>query len=38
MDQLAGWNRRLDGVEEAQELLVAVALHAAAEHQIRPFS
>ena len=28
--QLAGRDRRLDGVEEAQELLVAVALHAAA--------
>ena len=33
VDQLAGRHRRLDGVEEAQELLVPVALHAAAEHR-----
>lgn len=37
MDQLAGRHGRLDGVEEAKELLVvvvvvAVALHAATEH------
>jgi len=32
MDQLAGRNRCLDRVEEAQELLVAVALHAAPDH------
>jgi Domain of unknown function (DUF4062) len=35
VDHLAGRHRALDGVEKAQELLVAVALHAAAEH--RPF-
>jgi hypothetical protein len=33
VDQLASWHRRLDRVEEAQELLVAVALHAAAQHR-----
>ena len=33
VDHLAGRHRGLDGVEEAQELLVAVALHAAAEHR-----
>ena len=33
VDQLAGRHRRLDGVEEAQELLVAVPLHAAAQHR-----
>ena len=27
MDDLAGWNLCLDGVEEADELLMAVALH-----------
>src|SRR3954470_22529495 len=32
VDDLAGRDRRLDGVEEADELLVPVALHAAAEH------
>ena len=32
MDQLAGRDRALDGVEEADELLVGVPLHAAAEH------
>src|ERR1051325_10635338 len=31
MDQLAGRNRALDGIEEADELLVPVSLHAAAE-------
>src|SRR3954452_1001516 len=31
VDDLAGRDRRLDGVEEADELLVPVALHAAAE-------
>jgi hypothetical protein len=30
VDQLAGRDRRLDRVEEAQELLVPVALHAPA--------
>ena len=33
MDQLAGRHGGLDGVEEAQELLVAVPLHAASEHR-----
>jgi hypothetical protein len=32
MDELAGRDRRLGGVEEAQELLVAVPLHAPAQH------
>ena len=32
MDDLAGRHVRFDGVEEADELLVPVALHAAAEH------
>ena len=32
MDQLAGRHRRLDRVEETDELLMAVPLHAAAEH------
>ena len=32
VDQLAGRHRRLDRIEEADELLVPVALHAAAEH------
>ena len=32
VDDLAGWHRRLNGVEEADELLVPVALHAAAQH------
>jgi hypothetical protein len=32
VDDLAGRHRRLDGIEEADELLVAVALHASAEH------
>ena len=31
LDQLAGRNRALDGIEEADELLVPVSLHAAAE-------
>jgi hypothetical protein len=31
VDQLAGWHRGLDGVEEAVELLVPVAPHAAAD-------
>ena len=31
MDQLAGWDRTLDGIEEADELLMPVSLHAAAE-------
>ena len=31
VDELAGWHLRLDGVEEADELLMAVALHAAAD-------
>ncbi len=33
VDQFAGRHRRLDRVEEAQELLVAVTLHAAADHR-----
>ena len=33
VDQLAGGHRRLDGVEEAEELLVPVPLHAPAEHR-----
>ena len=33
VDQLAGRDRRLDRVQEAEELLVAVALHAAAQHR-----
>lgn len=32
VDHLAGRNCGLNGVEEAQELAVAMALHAAAEH------
>ena len=32
MDHLAGRHRALDGVEEADELLMPVALHAAADH------
>lgn len=32
VDDLAGWNLRLDGVEEADELLVAMALHVFAGH------
>jgi hypothetical protein len=35
VDQPAGRHRRLDRVEEAHELLVAVPLHAAAEHRAR---
>ena len=31
MHQLAGWHPGLDGVEEADELLVAVTLHAATD-------
>ncbi|MEK6247325.1 MAG: hypothetical protein N2C12_04050 [Planctomycetales bacterium] len=31
MDQLAGWNLRFDGVEEADELLMAMALHVATD-------
>jgi hypothetical protein len=30
--QLAGWDLALDGIEEAEEFEVAVALHAAADH------
>jgi hypothetical protein len=33
VDQLAGRHRRFDGVEEAQGLLVAMTLHAAADHR-----
>ena len=33
VDQLAGRHGALDGVQEAQELLVPVALHAAADHR-----
>ena len=33
VDEFAGRHGRLDGVQEAQELLVAVPLHAAAEHR-----
>ena len=33
VDHLAGWDGALDGVEEADELLVAVALHALADHR-----
>ena len=32
MDQLAYRNRRLDGVEEADELLMPMALHTTADH------
>ena len=32
VDGLAGGNLTLDGIEEADELLVAVALHVAADH------
>jgi hypothetical protein len=32
MDQLAGRDRALDGVEETDELLMSVSLHAAAEN------
>src|SRR6516225_1925983 len=32
MDQLAGWHGGLDGAEEADELLVAMLLHATADH------
>src|SRR5215207_1146281 len=32
VDELAGRDRRLDGVEEADNLLMPVALHAASEH------
>ena len=32
VDRLARWDCRLDGVEETDELTVAMALHAAAEH------
>lgn len=33
VDQFASRHRRLDGVEEAQELVVAVTLHAAPDHR-----
>ena len=33
VDQLAGWHGGLDGVEEADELLMPVTLHAAAHHR-----
>ena len=33
VDQFAGRHRRLDRVEEAQELLVAVTLHASPDHR-----
>ena len=32
LDDPAGWHRPLDGIEEADELLMPVALHAAADH------
>ncbi len=32
VDQFAGRHRAIDGIEEADELLVTVALHAAANH------
>jgi hypothetical protein len=32
LDDPAGWHGPLDGIEEADELLVPVALHAAADH------
>ena len=32
VDQLAGWDVALDGVEEADELLMPVALHAVTDH------
>ena len=32
MDGLSGWNLGIDRIEEAYELLMAVALHAAADH------
>jgi hypothetical protein len=32
VNQLAGGNRRLDAIEELDEFLVAMPLHAAAEH------
>ena len=35
VDDLAGWDGRLDRVEEADELLMPVALHAAADHLAR---
>jgi hypothetical protein len=31
VDGLLGWNRFLDGVEEADELLMAMALHTSAD-------
>ena len=33
VDRLAGWNLALDGVEKADELLMPVALHVAADHR-----
>lgn len=33
VDRLARWDCRLDGVEETDDLTVAMALHAAAEHR-----
>jgi hypothetical protein len=33
VDQLAGRHGALDGIEEADELLMPVALHAASEHR-----
>ena len=33
VDQLAGWHAGLNGVEEADELLMPMALHAAADHR-----
>jgi len=32
MDEFAGGNFRVDGVEEADELLIGMVLHAATEH------
>jgi hypothetical protein len=37
MDQLARGYRRLDGVEEADKLLMAVTLHAATHHPSSTF-
>jgi hypothetical protein len=32
LDRLSRWSPLLDGVEEANELLMAMALHVAADH------
>ena len=33
VDQLAGWDLALDGIEKADKFEVAMALHAAADHR-----